>query len=272
MAKTNPIEIYKHLNRSNCRKCGVPTCMAFAAAVINADKALSDCPHIDKQTAAELEAKIVRREPDNELENILAPLKKDVSNINFQSIAQGIGAEIAGSRLRIKCLGKDFFVSQNGEIESSIHINVWISIPLLRYIKTGGSSRPGGKWISFEELENGPSMAPYFQRRCEGPMRQFAESHTDIFFDLLNIFGANKAEGFSSDYAQVIYPLPRVPFLILYSRPEEQFESNLRILLDSSTNSYLDTHAVYVLGRGIVEMFKNILSRHEEIMPSLLAL
>ena len=272
MKQLKHIDIYKHLNRSNCRKCGLMTCMAFAAAVIDGEKELSNCPHIDKRTAAELDLKIVRREPDNELENILAPLKKDICKINFQSVAPGIGAKTDGDRLRIKCLGKDFYVSKDGDIESSIHINVWISIPLLRYVKTGGNNSLSGKWISFEELENGSSMSPYFKRRCEWPLKQLADSHTAIFFDLLRILGSKSIKDMPADFAEVIYPLPKVPFLVLYNGPEDEFGSSLRILIDRNTGSFLDTHSVYVLGRGIVEMFKNILSRHEDVMPSLLAL
>ena len=38
------VDIVKSLPRSNCRECGYPTCMAFAAAVRNGDAVPSDCP------------------------------------------------------------------------------------------------------------------------------------------------------------------------------------------------------------------------------------
>ena len=115
-------------------------------------------------------------------------------------------------------------------------------------------------------------MAQYFNRRCQEPMRQLAESHTEVFFDLLKIFGGKSLKGFSADYAYVIHPLPRVAFLILYSHPEGHFESSLNILLDSTADDYLDTHSIYVLGRGIVEMFKKIISKHDELLPTLLSM
>jgi hypothetical protein len=126
--------------------------------------------------------------------------------------------------------------------------------------------------VSFEELKRASSVAQYFDRRCEEPMRQLADSHTDIFFDLMNIFGAKHAEGFSADYSCVIYPLPKVPFLILYWRPADQFDSKLRVLMDSTADTYLDIEFIIGLGRGMVEMLKKILSKHDELMPKLLAL
>ena len=40
------IDIYKKLPKTNCGKCGVPTCMAFAVKVKNAQRKISDCPYI----------------------------------------------------------------------------------------------------------------------------------------------------------------------------------------------------------------------------------
>lgn len=272
MTKINHLGVYKHLNKSNCRDCGVPTCIAFALAVINGDKNIEDCPHLDKEAARALGGKIVRRDRDKDFELTIGPLKHALSDIDFSVVAEGLGAELINDRLRINCLGKDFFIDKEGNPESVVHINEWVMIPLLKYIKTGGSSGLSGKWISFEELKKGVTMAKYFNRRCEEPMRRLAESHTDVFFDLLTVFGGKSKEGFSADYAWVIHPLPKTPFLILYWKPEEGFESKLKILLDSSADTYLDAHSIYVLARGIVEMFKNILSRHEELLPALLSL
>lgn len=272
MTKINHLEIYKRLNKSNCGECRMPTCMAFALSVINSEKNITDCPHLDKKTALELDGKIVRREPDKDYEALIRRLKNEVSRIDLQTAADGLGAEVINNRLRINCLGKDFLIDGSGSIESVCHINTWVTMPLLSYIKTGGTGALSGKWISFTDLKKGTSMENYFRKRCEDPLRQLADSHTQIFFDLLKIFRGRSAKGFSADESWIIHPLPKVPFLILYWRPEEQFESNLKLLFDSTANSFLDTESIYVLGRGLVEMFTRIISRHDEILPMLLSL
>jgi hypothetical protein len=272
MSGMKPLDVLKHLNRSNCRECGVPTCLAFAAQLINGEKKFTDCPHLSKEAAEALNKKIVPRGRDKKLEEMLRPLKKEISDVDFRSVAEGLGAEYADNRLRIKCLGKDFIVDAKGSIESLIHINTWVAGPLLKYIIMGGNEPLSGKWVSFEELKRASSVARYFDKRCEEPLRQLAESHTDIFFDLINIFGGRSVDGFPADYARVIHPLPKVPFLILYWRPDDQFDSKLKLLLDSTADRYLDIEFIIALGRGLVEMFKKILSRHEELMPTLLSL
>ncbi len=268
----NHLELLKYLNSSNCRECGVPTCLAFATALINGEKKFSDCPHLSNEAAEALEKKIVKRGQHEKLKELLDPLKEEVSTIDFNKVAEGLGAEYKDYKLRINCLGKEFLVDSKGNIESMLHVNTWVAAPLLKYIIIGGNEPLSGKWVSYGELNRASSVAQYFERRCEEPLRQLAESHTDIFFDLINIFGGRSIEGFSADYARVIYPLPKVPFLILYWKPDNQFESKLRLLLDSTADRYLDIEFIIGLGRGIVEMIKKILSKHDEVMPTLLSL
>lgn len=48
------MQIYKSLPRSNCKECGLPTCMAFAMQVAGKQKALSDCPRISEEAKTTL--------------------------------------------------------------------------------------------------------------------------------------------------------------------------------------------------------------------------
>jgi acetyl-CoA decarbonylase/synthase complex subunit gamma len=40
----SPIDVYKHLPKTNCRECGESNCMAFATRVVNGELSLTDCP------------------------------------------------------------------------------------------------------------------------------------------------------------------------------------------------------------------------------------
>jgi len=266
------LDIYKLLDKSNCRECGFPTCTAFVHAVVNGSRKIGDCTHLDRQTAAELDKKIVVRDIEKEYEAALGPLKKEISKVDFGAVAERLGATLSEDRLCVKCLGKDFFLDRQGNVASIIHVHLWVTVPLLKYIITGGGGGLTGAWVSFDELKNGITMSNFFVRRCMEPLRQMADAHTGIFFDLLDIFGGRPVEGFSADRARVIYPLPRLPVLFLYWSAEEHFESGLKVLFDSSADRYLDFEAVFILTRGLVEMFKNIIANHEKVLPDLLAM
>lgn len=44
----SPIEIHKLLPRTNCKECGLPSCMAFAVKFLKGDKRVADCPPLEK--------------------------------------------------------------------------------------------------------------------------------------------------------------------------------------------------------------------------------
>ncbi len=69
MAMTG-MQIYKLLPRTNCKDCGLPTCMAFAMQVAAKQKALDECPHVTEESKSSLSEstappmKLVRIGPD----------------------------------------------------------------------------------------------------------------------------------------------------------------------------------------------------------------
>lgn len=50
------LEIYKHLPKTNCKDCGLPTCLAFAMKMAAKQIALDKCPHVTAQGKAALES------------------------------------------------------------------------------------------------------------------------------------------------------------------------------------------------------------------------
>jgi ArsR family metal-binding transcriptional regulator len=52
--KPKVLEILRRLPKTNCRKCGQPTCMVFATLVAQGAKGPADCPEIAPEMAVEL--------------------------------------------------------------------------------------------------------------------------------------------------------------------------------------------------------------------------
>jgi len=50
------LDIYKHLPKTNCGECGVPTCLAFAMKLANKQAQLGECPYVSQQAKDTLEA------------------------------------------------------------------------------------------------------------------------------------------------------------------------------------------------------------------------
>ncbi len=135
---------------------------------------------------------------------------------------------------------------------------------MLTYASTPDPMATEGRWVPFGELKSGATTVGYFSKRFEEPLRVIADEHTDVFFELLRIFGGTSVGGFDADYAVALLPLPNVPMLVLYWREEDEFPSKLRVMFDPTADSYLGPEIITGMGRGIIEMLQKIIPKHEK--------
>lgn len=260
----NTIEIFKLLDRSNCRECSEATCMAFAAAVYKGRKQLDECPRLGSDIIERFGGKIAKGVSiDEDMEQSVELLKRKISEIDLSSSAQRLGAGFSDDKLTIKILGKNFSVDSKGNLFTDIHIHPWITIPILSYIISGAGLPVSGKWIPFRELKNGKTWYRLFGQRCEKPLKRIADTYTDLFEDMIHIFNGRQVENhYASDISLVLHPLPKVPILICYWKPEEGLESSLNLFFDSTAEDNLNIESIYALGVGLVSMFEKIALRH----------
>ena len=260
----NPLEVYKLLPKSNCKLCGMATCLAFADAVIKGQKRFGACPHLESNMIEETDRKIIKQmTPEEQLKQILVPLQREIATMDFSASVKRLGATLSGDKLTIKCLGKDFTVDSEGKIISECHVNVWVTVPLLKYIIYCAGNDLSGKWVTFRELSNETVWDSYFEHKFEKPLKQIADIYPDLLEDMIHIFGGKPVENsFSSDISLVLYPLPKVPMLICYSKPEEDLESKLNVFFDTTAGDNLNVDSIYRLCGGLLLMFQKITSRH----------
>ncbi|HSM74909.1 MAG TPA: (Fe-S)-binding protein, partial [Desulfobacterales bacterium] len=48
------IQIFKLLPKTNCKECGVPTCLAFAMNLASGKASLDDCPYVSDEAREKL--------------------------------------------------------------------------------------------------------------------------------------------------------------------------------------------------------------------------
>jgi len=260
----NPLEIYAALAKSNCRQCGLASCMAFAAAVLQGEKKLAACPHLAPDKAAELAARLVRRRglEDDHFEAI-SRLRAEVAGLDFKEAAARTGARLIDENLAISCLGKDFLITPDGEMLSDCHINHWLYLPLLDYVINCRGAELEGEWVPYGSLPGAGEWSQYFSHRCEEALRQLADAHPALIFELFHLFGAKTVNlPGGADHCLMILPLPKVPFLVNYWEPEEGFASKLNILLDRSAGENISARSINLLARGIIEMFRQLILKH----------
>jgi hypothetical protein len=260
----NPMELFKLLDKSNCRKCNKPTCLAFAAAVFQGQKQLDECPKLDSEVVKRYRGKTASHITIEEKRyESIEQLKRKIAGIDLYSSAQRLGVGFSDQKLAIHCLGKEFCVDTKGNITTDIHVHAWVAIPVLNYILDGAGKPASGKWVPFRELEGGRTWYRLFEQRCEKPLKKVADTYTDLFEDLIRVFNGRQVENhYDSDISLVLHPLPKVPILICYWKPEDELDSDLNIFFDSTAEANLNIESIYTLGTGLVIMFEKLAMRH----------
>jgi hypothetical protein len=258
------MEIFKLLNGSNCRECHEKTCLAFAVAVFKETKAIHACPYLEKEVIERYGGAIEKPNTIDEYKaEAIETLKKQISLSDICEAANRLGVQFSNNKLTIKIFGKNFSIDTKGNISSEIHINAYMVVPALNYILNGSGKSPNGKWITFRELSGGPSRYAHFQQRCEKPLKRIADTYTDLFKDMLEIFdGKQIVSKIDSDISIVLYPLPLFPIMVCYWKPEDGLESSLHIYFDVTSDDNLDIESIYTLSEGVALMFEKIALRH----------
>lgn len=260
----NPLQIYKLLPQTNCGECFLPSCLAFAVAVTSGAKKLADCPHLQAGAANELTGNIIDREPyEIQREQHLAQLRQAIACRDLPAAAASLGARLADEKIAVTCLGKDFFVDRQGRVTSECHTHCGLTIPLLSYLLESSGDAPAGRWVPFRELRGGPPMSALFEQRGEKRLQRLADRHPELFDDLVTIFSGKEQNNiFAADTAVVLFPLPRLPVLICYWRPEEDLGSKLNIFFDATADRHLGIESIFELIIGMVMMFEKITLKH----------
>jgi Domain of unknown function (DUF3786)/Putative Fe-S cluster len=259
----NPLEIFQLLEKSNCKKCGEKTCLAFASAVVMGKRKLRECPQLPTEIIAQFIEEPKDRQANEPGSEYIAKLKSKIPLIDLAEAADRVGGIFSDGRLTLKILGKDYSVDSKGNIYADIHINPWIAVPFLNYTLYGEGVTVANKWVSLRELKNGRTRDKMFQRQCEEPMKRVADIYPDLFNDIVEIFsGKQVSKHLDSDISVVLYPLPKVPIMICYWLPDDGLDSILHVFFDETADQNLDTDSVFTLGTGLANMFKKFALRH----------
>jgi hypothetical protein len=256
----NAIDIYKRLPRKNCGKCIPKACMPFAVALLQGSAAPSDCPLL---TEAEARALGDSCTPSDWREDLIESLRTKIRDTDLSAVSRDIGGTWRDGRLFIQCLGREFTVSPDGEIETRGHITPWVRILLLHYINIHGRGDLSGRWVSYSELKSGMVKASSFRREAEEPMKELFDGGMDKTESALEKLGAERAGGFPTPHAWRMFLLPKMPVMVLYWPEEDEFASKAMILFDRTADKFLDAESLIFLLEGLVKNIQMTIDKNK---------
>ena len=96
-----PLDVLKLLDGSNCRKCGKPTCMAFAVAVHSGQTRLDECPTATGHDVGRWQGgdTVRRAQLGQDIGSVVEQFAREVKAIDLAEAAKRLGASYADGKL-----------------------------------------------------------------------------------------------------------------------------------------------------------------------------
>jgi len=256
----NAMEVFTFLPKTNCKKCGESTCLAFAGGVFIGKVALSRCPYVPLEKLEQYGTENKQTNPvEEESDELMEKFKKGLLSVDLEQRADIIKAKYRDGTITVPILGKPFSIDQDCTITTDLHVNNWVLGSVLHYIYYSKGLPLSSNWVPFRELPSGKDWYRLFGQQCENILKATADRYPDLFSDLVELFkGEMIDDQFQSDVAVILLPFPLVPMLICYWLPEDGMGSSLNLFFDDTAESNIGIEGLYTLGVGIARMLEKL--------------
>lgn len=264
------VDLYRDiLAKTNCRDCGLPTCLAFASKVVSEKHPLQNCPHIPADLLARCETELAEQYSQGKW------LKRDMAEDALQwarsraaSLAiENLPARIGGELIRI---GSDTLLRLpyfNGHLhilgttitkEDGGQVSRYEQVFILNHLAQGGSRPPTGRWKGFVEFPNTVSKMVSMKGAVEEPLIAGFSGRTDELRQRALELGAQPmpSNAGSADVAVVFTPLPRVPVALLFwdATPGDDVQSQAKLMFDETVIEHLDIESIVFLSERLRQL------------------
>jgi hypothetical protein len=249
------VDIYKILPRTNCGKCGLPSCFGFAAKLATRQASPDDCPSMDEKDRESVRKSDTGRgnSPGTVYEQALESLKPKVRALDFELVALLFGAVPLGpDKLELKFLNENYFITKDKIInKAGNEPRPWISILIYNHLCMPDPPAPAGEWITFSSVPASHAKDKAWAGHVEEVIAKHFSDKMASLLDASRKFGGRESviRG-SHDAAFEFRFFPHYPALLLFSDAvlDENFPAQCKLLLDSTTPRYLDIESMVVLG------------------------
>ena len=255
----NPLEFVALTPKSNCGRCGHPTCLAFAVAVTKGGAAASGCPFVDPdrlppdfmQDGNRSGLQAVDRGQEERDMALVDHLKSKVRGLDFSRLAERLGAKWTPDRpdeLRFFYLGRLVLLDRTHlEVDGQGLVDPRDQILLYNYVAFGGGDPPQGIWVGMESLPNSISKVRTLATYCEQRLSTcFCGRSKDLEELCRQVGGSSGPPEQSADVGMIIPVLPFVPLYLLFwdEDPEDGFEARVKVLFDKGVMDFLDLESL----------------------------
>jgi len=254
------IEIYKKLPGTNCGKCGLSTCMAFAMKVKKSQVRLSECPFMAAETIDEGQMHSGALSFSS-YEQVSQELEKEAVGVDFKEAAEAIGglhnAVDGKETILLKMISTLYELRKEGLFQNNSYCeDLWTKIIIYDYVHRQGRRPLTGELLPLGLFPHSASLVRAFQSNAEKKIATGYKRDLKGLKQRCAVLGGSETEGrVKADYSSRFDLLPHVQLYLSFWVADEEFDADCKLLFDRSAEEHIDIeYLAYLVERFADEL------------------
>jgi len=182
-----------------------------------------------------------------------------IAELDFNFIADTLGAKIDGENIVIPFFGKPYRVSPRAITDpSGKQPHLSICVILCKYLLMCPLIEPlGGSWMAYKDFKDAAPLIHAFSNTVTRPI---AETYSGRVAELQasgkKMGGYTPDEKFPYDLCMQFDALPKVPLLLLFNDQDDEFPAQCGVLFEKRTEKFIDMECLAMVGMMFFEYLK----------------
>ncbi len=264
------LDLLKILPKSNCKECGLESCLLFALKVFSKEISPRACPYLPLESVPK--ELLTSNLTFNQLLENLKYLKEKFKALDLREMAENLGAfyDKATHTLSLFYLDTEILIPLEEEGHpldlkdlKGKELDPRDEILLCNYFLFKGRSPLTGNFVGLEAFPHSISKVKTLKIYAEEPL---SEILSQPGLDKKELFKEFKITQFKEEQGNLfltIFALPKVPLMINFwaGDPEDLLLPSCKILYDASAINYLDLECLVFLAERLTEKLRDYVSR-----------
>lgn len=183
-------------------------------------------------------------------ETSLAMAREKLSALDLAERARAAGCESGEKGVLLPFIGRRYLVESDSldmvPQDGGPAPETWEHIIALHYLIEASGKPPSGELITYKQVQDGAPYYPVFLRRTSGILLSVFGGRLPQIRDIALKLGGRDFDG-PGDFCVAMPALPRVEYVIVAYEADDEFDPEMRVLMDSTINSYLPAEDITVL-------------------------
>ena len=182
-----------------------------------------------------------------------------IEKIDLHKRSEQLGGRIEKDEMVVPFFGKSYRISSRGIADPfGKQPLMGICVVLCKYLLLCPEVPSLDKeWVSFRDFQNTAPLIHSFVNHTERPIaRNFSNRLEDLSVACEKLGGQNAGLDLNYQLIMKLYPLPKVPVLLLFDDADEEFPAQCKVLFERRAEHYLDPECLAIVGTLLYNFLK----------------